>query len=162
MPTIAEIIAARNQKAAAPAQAAKPAEKPAAPRECIAQQVELTEAINRIDAPGKSKPKSLILDSKPIPQELPPKPPEDPRMLGARVGEALTVLPDQPTAEQAAWDEAQNSFMTDLVIMADPNPDSEHAWIALKPALGNLRPILLHKLPFWPHPERKLSPSAPL
>ena len=159
MATIAEILAARNAGKAPAAAAPLPQ---AAPRESITQQVESTEAINRIDPPGKSKRGSLILDSKPLPVELPPPAPEDPRMLGARVGEALTVLPDPAPAAMAAWDAVQNSFTTDLVIMSDPNPEAEHAWIALKPATGSaLRPILIHKLPFWPHPERTTLPNAP-
>jgi len=163
MATIAEIIAARagkNVATATPPPATKPQAAPA-PKESIAEQIELTEAINRIDPPGKRKGGSLVLNNAPLPPDPKPIVPEEPRALAARVGEALTVLPDQASTEVLAWDEIKHAFATDLVIMSDPQPGAEHAWIALKPAVGGLRPILIHKLPFWPHPEAVNLPGEP-
>jgi len=161
MPTIAEIIAARaagkNPATAPPA----PAESKPQPKHSPAEQVELTEAINRIDPPGKRKGGSLVLNNAPLPPEPKPIVPEEPRALGARVGESLTVLPDAASAEVLAWDEIKHAFTTDLVIMSDPVPGAEHAWIALKPASLGLRPILIHKLPFWIHPETIKAPGDP-
>ena len=77
------------------------------------------------------------------------------------VGEALTVLPETAEPVAQAWDAVLNRWETDLIIMADPEPGSESAWLALKPATGNGLPIMLHKLPFWPHPQRKTANGDP-
>ena len=70
-------------------------------------------------------------------------------------------VPVLPTAQQTAWDAVLHRWETDLVIMQDPEPDSEAAWIALKPATGGGLPVMLHRLPYWPHPERKQRPNEP-
>ena len=158
MPTIAEIIAARSANVPR-AGHLPPSASPAvsAPKINMAEQVELTEAIDRIDLPGKRR-GSLVLDSKPTP---PPAIPAEPRMMGARVGETLNVMPENPTAQATAWDAVLNRWETDLIIMADPEPGSESAWLALKPGTGGGLPVLLHKLPFWPHPARKHLDNGP-
>lgn len=165
MATIAEIIAAR--------QAAKNGTSNEGKKETLAETAALNEAIDRIDPPGKSaraetarKLTGLIL-SKDMPcapeargQATPIAGPE-PRMLGARVGEAITIESDAATAQSRAWDAVRNQWETDLCIMADPEPGSESAWIALRSADGAGLPILLHKLPFWPHPARVHPPNEP-
>lgn len=142
--------------------------------ESLAEKMAAKEAIDRIDPPGKSerataarKSAGLIL-SKELPngpetrgQATPIAGPEEPRALGARVGEALTVVPDEPTPQGVAWDAILNRWETDLVIMADPAPGSEAAWIALKPGTGGGLPVMLHKLPFWPHPQRQQTEDEP-
>jgi hypothetical protein len=160
MPTIVEILAARANKTPPTAAAAAVNSKP---RPSIAEQVELVEAINRIDAPGKQRGGSLVLSAKtePVPVEPKTEAPTEPRMIGARVGEALNVLPECPTIQAKAWDAVLNRWETDLIIMADPEPGSESAWLALKPATGGGLPVLLHKLPFWPHPQRVITEKEP-
>lgn len=160
MPTIAEIIAARKAGAKNPATATTTTQA-AAPKESLAERVELVEAINRIDAPGKRKGGSLVLDNAPLPPEPKEEVPAEPRMLGARVGEVINILPESPAPQAVAWDAVLNRWETDLVIMQDPEPGSEHAWIALKPTTGGGLPIMLHKLMFWPHPERTFPASEP-
>lgn len=170
MPTIAEIIAAKKAKehAAATGQPA-PQAAPPARRETLAEAAEAKAAIDRIDPPGKSerataarKSAGLIL-SKAMPErpDMTPPPDDEPRALGARVGQALTVVPDEAPPQSVAWDAILNRWETDLVIMADPEPGSEAAWLALKPGTGGGLPVLLHKLPFWPHPQRKQPPDEP-
>ena len=169
MPTIAEIIAAK--KAGATAAPAKPAPiaTTAAPKESLAEKLEAKAAIDRIDPPGKSerataarKSAGIIL-SKDLPEkpDMTPAPDDEPRALGARVGQALTVMPDEAPPQSVAWDAILNRWETDLVIMADPEPGSEAAWIALKPGTGGGLPVMLHKLPFWPHPQRQQKEGEP-
>lgn len=160
MPTIAEIIAARNAGAKNLPTATTPP-LPAKPKESLAELVEATEAINRIDALGKRKAASLVLNDKPLPEPPREAAPYEPRALGARVGEAINIVPETPTAQQTAWDAVLHRWETDLVIMADPEPGSEAAWIALKPATGGGLPVMLHRLPYWPHPERKQRQNEP-
>lgn len=53
MPTIAELLAAKQAKQAAPPASPKSAPVTTAPKESIAERIELDEAIDRIDPPGK-------------------------------------------------------------------------------------------------------------
>jgi len=161
MPTIAEIIAARAAGKNPATGTPVPVAPAAKPKHSLAEQVELTEAINRIDPPGKRKGGSLVLNNAPLPPEPKPEVPAEPRALGARIGEAINILPENPTAQATAWDAVLHRWETDLIIMADPEPGSESAWVALKTGTGGGLPILLHKLPFWPHPERKHLPGEP-
>ena len=165
MPTIAELIAAKNAaKLNPPPPPVAAVAPPAAKRESMAETMDLREAIDRIDAPGKRRPSpGLVLTRSPSPStdELAPPTPviAEPRALGARVGEALTVA--GPTPQAMAWDEVLNRWETDLVIMADPEPGSESAWLALRPMTGGGLPVMLHRLPFWPHPARRMTEDEP-
>lgn len=168
MPTIAEIIAAKKAKENAGTTAPAAAQAAPVKRESLSEKLETVEAINRIDPPGKlerataaRKSAGLILNDAPIAKEPLPEVPAEPRALGARVGEPINILPECPTIQAKAWDAVLNRWETDLIIMADPEPGSESAWLALKPITGQALPILLHKLPFWPHPQRQPKDGDP-
>lgn len=159
MATIAEIIAAK--KSGGTSNIERPTSNIEGKKgETLGERVELKEAIDRIDSPGKServaaarKSAGLILN-----QSMPCKPesrgqatpiagPPEPRSLAARVGEALTVLPTGADAATVRWHEALNAFETELVVLRDP-VEPEVCWLAVR--LGNgLPPALLHRLP-WP------------
>ncbi|NQX00105.1 hypothetical protein HQ447_05550 [bacterium] len=161
MATIAEIIAAK--KTGGTSNIERPTlnvEGKKGKTETLAERVELKEAIDRIDSPGKServaaarKSAGLILNqSMPCAPEsrgqaTPIAGPPEPRGLGARVGEALTVLPAGADSATTMWHEALNAFETELVVLRDP-VEPEVCWLAVR--LGNgLPPALLHRLP-WP------------
>ena len=136
MPTIKEIIAARE--------AAKNQPAPAASQ------------------PGKPISVGLVL-TKATPTTTPPAPapllPER-RSLSEPEGEAIPLAPLDATPAVAAWHEAMNAFDSELCLMRDPiNP--EFAWFAVRFADQPQNPILLHKLPFWEHPRTVRPESEP-
>lgn len=174
MATIAEIIAAREAKkngtpAPAPAGGGKPS--PAAkPKGSIAEMLELREAIDRIDPPGKHATRAIargLVLSKHTPEakeeQAPPTAEPAPRSLGAMSGEELPMCPQGADPETLRWHHAIQAFDTELCAMRDPS-DPECVWLALrhydKPELP---PLLLHRLPvlLWDHPQRVLPEGHP-
>ena len=149
MPTIAEIIAAK--KAAA---ASQPKPAPAPPKPTAAD-IEVEEAINRIDPPGKRRAGLVVSNKTPLaPAATPPKPTlPEPRSLSQTSGEAIPMVPINADPEQATWHAALNAFETELCLMRDPT-DSEVAWLAVKSYRSGMPPILIHRLPWtlWDQP----------
>ena len=136
--------------------------------ESIGDRVELQEAINRIDPPGKSvgataarRSAGIILRKELLElselSELSKLSNEAPcgerRSLSQRQGEAIPMTPLNADLEATTWHQAMNSYETDLVVMRDPI-EPEVAWLAVRPERSDLPPILLHRLPWaiWNYP----------
>lgn len=173
MPTIAEIIAAKNAKKAG-CQIPEPP-KPEVKKESIAERVATKEAIDGIDPPGKSaaaasarKMAGLILN-----KDMPCKPeargqatpiagPPEPRSLSETALQAIPVVPVDADAPTVAWHEVMNSLDTQLCVMRDP-VDPEACWLAVRPDKAGLKPILIHRLPWllWEHPATPKTEDAP-
>jgi len=149
MPTIAEIIAAKK---AATALQPKPAPAPLKP---TVADLEVEEAINRIDPPGKRRAGLVISSKTPLPKaEIAEKAAhKEERSLSQTKGEAIPMVPQNADPEQTTWHAALNAFETELCLMRDPT-DSEVAWLAIKPYRAEMPPILIHRLPWilWDQP----------
>ena len=87
-----------------------------------------------------------VLDARPLPvNKLMPADALD-RSLGyIEPGEQLPMELVTDIPEEQAWNEARNSPSCELGILLEPR--GEHAWIAVQPITGNLKPILLFRLP---------------
>jgi hypothetical protein len=157
MPTIAEIIAAKKA-AAAGAIAHGIATIPKKP---TAADLEVEQAINRIDPPGKRRAGLVVSANKPLaPAEIIEKSAyKEERSLSATQGEAIPMTPSNATAEERTWHEACNAFESELCVMRDPQ-DSESVWLAVRPNRQGLPPILIHRLPWtlWEHPAANKDP----
>jgi len=177
MPTIAEIIAARqaakNQPAASAPQKVSNDTTATAPKESIADRVATKEAIDRIDPPGKSeaaanarKASGLILNRnmpgspEPRGQATPIAGPDLPRSLGATEGETIDVTPLEADECIKDWHKAVNAFATDLCIMRDP-VDPERAWLAVRLEEAPRHPLLIKDLLIFDHPLAHRNPSEP-
>jgi hypothetical protein len=176
VPTIAQIIAAKQAGAAAAVAAGKPVTYAAAtaPTETLAERAATIAAIDRIDPPGKQeratsarKSAGLIL-SKDLPggpeargQQTPIRGPEDePRSLSATEGEAIPMVPVTATATEQSWHAALNAFESELCLMTDPK-DPERAWIAVRLDGQEEWPILLKSFPLYQHPRTARPPNEP-
>lgn len=87
-------------------------------------------------------------------QRTPVRGPEDmERALGATQGELIPMTPTGAGEHTRAWHQARVALQSDLCVMRDPE-DPEACWLALRPELGQLEPLLLHRLPWllWDHP----------
>jgi hypothetical protein len=154
MPTIAELLAARKA-AASPAKVDPP----------TTADLELEEAINRIDPPQRGKRRAgLVLSAKtPLPPaEIAQKAHHaEMRSLSRSEGEAIPLTPCNATKEVETWHEALNSFESSLCVMRDPQ-DSDVVWLAIRPDREGLPPILIHRLPWvlwdYPHPPTDKDP----
>ena len=87
-----------------------------------------------------------VLDAAPRPANK-PQPADTPdRTLGyIEPGEQLPMEIVTDIPEEQAWNEARNSLSCELGILLEPR--GEHGWIAVQPETGNLKPILLFRLP---------------
>jgi len=153
--TIAEIIAAK--KAAA---ASQPKPAPAPPKPTAAD-LEVEQAINRIDPPGKRRAGLVVSNKTPMaPAEIAQKSAyREERSLSATQGEAIPMVPLNADPETQTWHAALNAFETELCVMRDP-VDSEAVWLAVKSYRDGMPPILLHRLPWilWEHPAANKDP----
>lgn len=147
--TIAEIIAAK--KAAAGSTPAKPAPS----TQPTAADLEVEEAINRIDPPGKRRAGLVVSNKTPLqPAVIAEKVAhKENRSLSQTSGEAIPMVPVNATPEEQTWHAALNAFETELCLMRDPQ-DSEVAWLAVRSYRAGMPPILLHRLPWilWDQP----------
>jgi hypothetical protein len=140
MPTIAEIIAAKKAAAGNPAAKREAYADSYAPRETIAERIDLKDAIDRIDPPGKSqrataarKSAGIILN-----MELPPAP-KDHRL---EVPQEIT----QPADDQP------------LCIWVDKGT----LWLCMPCAVASMPPIKVLRLPWsvWPAPAPQPLPEG--
>lgn len=155
MPTIAEIIAAKKAAAAkftehvAEAYIKHPTIKP------TAEDLEVEQAINRIDPLGKRRAGLVVSNKTPLqPAIIAEKAAHaENRSLSQTSGEAIPMTPSNATAEERTWHEACNAFESELCVMRDPQ-DLEAVWLAIKPYRKGMPPILIHRLPWllWEHP----------
>lgn len=178
MPTIAEILAAK-QAAKAPAAAAepRPAEKKLTLAEKAAkieQEREVTEAIDRIDPPGKREKSEshratvgLVLNrNMPVPENGEPRGQATPiggpeeRALSATSGEVIDMTPVGADPATVAWHAAQSALESDLCVMRDPS-DPEACWLALTSAGPDRQPLLLHRLPWLLYEAPATATGAP-
>jgi len=77
-----------------------------------------------------------------------------PRELGAMErGERVPMdyPPQNCTEEEQKWFSSLHSFETDLCIVIDP--DSQHAWLAVKRSNHDSAPLLLHRFPLLNRPQ---------
>lgn len=148
MPSIAEILAARSRKTAVGGPSAEAAQ-PAARRESIAESMVATEAIDRIDPPGKRQRPSaapVIRKEAPVAKVAENVPqPEDPeaRELGRTEGESIPLIP-------AEKDPALQALENELCVMTDPR-DPEACWLTVRRPGFPL--VFLFRLPLWEHPD---------
>ena len=174
MPTIAEIIAAKQaaKKAPAPAPAASTVAQTSKPRESLAERIATDEAMDRIDPPGKrerdaevrKRVRGIVL-TKELPagenrgQATPVQGPEE-RALGAVAGELINMTPADASEETAAWHRALCGLESELCVMRDPT-DPEVCWLALRSA--NHPPLLVHRLPWllWDYPQAEKPDGQP-
>lgn len=179
MPTIAEILAAKQAAKAPGAAEPRPAEKKLTLSEKAAEiekEREVTEAIDRIDPPGKQERREanrrttgLILNrNMPVPekgesrgQATPIGGPEQ-RALAATSGELIDMTPEDAAPETAAWNSAMIALESELCVMRDP-ADPEACWLSLKSAGMDRKPLLLHRLPWliYEHPEAERPENEP-
>jgi hypothetical protein len=126
------------------------------------EEVELTEAIDRIDPPGKRKAAGLVIreTQSPIVPEVKPQVVEDVRSLGHIEGEAIDLTPLLATPMEADWHRAYNAIESDLCIMRDPR-DPERAWLAVRSAGMTAWPILIKSLPLYEHPRTERPERLP-
>jgi len=145
MPTIAEIIAAKQAAATPPVATAPPVDVDPL----------LESAIDRIDPPAAGKRRAgLVLSAKtPLqPAEVALKAHHSElRSLSLPQGEALPVLPVAADAATTAWHQAINAFETELCLMRDP-VDSDRGWLALR-LDGQEMPLLLKSFMLFDHPQ---------
>jgi hypothetical protein len=100
--------------------------------------------------PGKSR--GLVLSTKrPTEPQLPSLAYHEERSLAVSSGQGIDMTPVNPTVEESIWNQALNSFASELSITNDP-ADPTHAWIAIFPHGLNTTPILLHRLQYREHP----------
>jgi len=97
--------------------------------------------------PGKSR--GLVLSTRR--PALPSLAFHDERSLGVSSGQGIDMTPVNPTVEESIWNQALNSFASELSITNDP-ADPTHAWISIFPHGLNTTPILLHRLQYREHP----------
>jgi len=155
MATIAEIIAAKKAAAAT--------SKPPAPvvAQPLAEDQELTEAIDRIDPPGKRR-AGLVLSAKtPLPPAIVAEKLAyaEMRSLSQPQGEAIPVLPTLADNPTIAWHEALNAFESELCMMRDP-ADLERGWLALRMP-GQALPLLLKSFSLYAHPDMARADNEP-
>lgn len=139
MPTIAEIIAAKNAAAKGHTEAAaQPAKKPSGP--------------------------GMILRASEDPERAEPTPPQfgpSHRSLSTTSGEDIPMTPVGATPDVQLWHSALQAFDTTLCLVHDQDPRNERAWIAVRrPDLPN-DPIFLFPLPLYPHPKPLHIPGEP-
>ena len=151
MPTIAEIIAAK--KAASAANPTQTLRKPYV----AAADLEVEEAINRIDPPGKRRAGLIISSKTPLPKaEIAEKAAyKEERSLSQTKGEAIPMVPINADEMTTTWHAALNAFESELCLMRDPT-DSDVAWLAVKSYRAGMPPILIHRLPWtlWDQPHK--------
>jgi hypothetical protein len=99
--------------------------------------------------PGKSR--GLVLSTRRPEPALPSLAFHDERSLGVSSGQGIDMTPVNPTVEESIWNQALNSFASELSITNDP-ADPTHAWISIFPHGLNTTPILLHRLQYREHP----------
>ncbi len=75
----------------------------------------------------------------------------DERNLSQTSGHGVDHTPVMATETQQAWNQALNSFASEMCIVSDPK-DPEMAWIALRINGQEERPLLLYRLQYWQHP----------
>jgi len=97
--------------------------------------------------PGKSR--GLVLSTRR--PALPSLAFHDERSLGVSSGQGIDMTPVNPTVEESIWNQALNSFASELSITNDP-ADPTHAWISIFPHGLNTTPILLLRLQYREHP----------
>jgi hypothetical protein len=158
MATIAEIIAAKKAAAATL--------KPPAPvvAQPLAEDQELTEAINRIDPLGRHRAGLVVSAKTPLPPAIIAEKLAyaEMRSLSRQQGEAIPMTPNDADNETATWHEALNSFETSLCVMRDPK-EPEVIWLAVQAERNGLPPILIHRLPWclFDHPATLSSDGQP-
>ena len=160
MPSIADIIAARKAGIKPQVIITPPAPVVLQPS---AEDQDLTEAIDRIDPPGKRKAVGLVLSlppQLPIAPEVKALPVEDVRSLGHTEGETIDLTPVLATQTEADWHRAYNAIESDLCIMRDPQ-DPERAWLAVRSAGMTAWPILIKCLPLYEHPRTTRPENEP-
>ena len=143
MPSIAEILAARQQAASGAegrTGASDGAKKP--PRSGVT-----------IRAGEAAVKQATVLPD--VPLDLP-----GPRSLGSTTGEAIDLTPAGAGPETVTWHQALMAYESQLVITNDPDPRNESAWLAVM-VPGQGLPILLHRLPFRLHPWTQHDEDAP-
>lgn len=147
MPTIAEIIAAKQAAATPPVATAPPVDVDPL----------LESAIDRIDPPAAGKRRAgLVLSAKtplPVADVAEKGHHAELRSLSQPEGEAIPMTPANADKETTTWHEATNSFESSLCVMRDPK-EPEVIWLAVRADRDGLPPILLHRLPWllWDHP----------
>jgi hypothetical protein len=99
--------------------------------------------------PGKSR--GLVLSTRRPEPALPSLAFHDERSLGVSSGQGIDMTPVNPTVEESIWNQALNSFASELSITNDP-ADPTHAWISIFPHGLNTTPILVHRLQYREHP----------
>lgn len=140
MPTIAELLAAKST-AAAPAKSGAAAQEAAA-KKSLTPGLKIREA-DRDPEPAEKSPEVEI------------------RSLSSTCGEAIPMTPVNAPPDVLAWDSALNAFATELCVMEDPNPEAEHVWLAVRRIDRQSEPILLYRLPLFPHPQATRRPNEP-
>ena len=153
MPTIAEIIAAKKAAAAkftehvAEAYIKHPTIKP------TAEDLEVEQAINRIDPLGKRRAGLVVSNKTPLqPAIIAEKAAHaENRSLSQTSGEAIPMVPKNADQEEKTWHEACNAFESELCLMRDPT-DSERGWLALR-LDGQEQPLLLKSFMLFDHPQ---------
>lgn len=136
MPTIAEILAAKSGKAAAPVQpgaAAPAAKKP------LADGLKI----------GPDKPTITPFDQ---PSEILP------RSLSSTSGEDVPRAPLNATPQELVWHSALEGLNKELCVIPDPDPRSERAWLAIRRPEEPQRPLYLFALPIFPPPGTEIEP----
>jgi hypothetical protein len=136
MPTIAELLAAKSGKAAAPNQpgaAAPAAKKP------LAAGLTIT--------PEKQSPIPFGQPSEILP-----------RSLSSTSGEDVPRCPNNASPLEVVWHSALEGLNTELCVIPDPDPRSEQAWIAIRRPSEPERPLYLFALPMFPAPGGPIQP----
>ncbi len=155
MATLKEILAAKAKEQGSPAP--KAGLVPAA--EFVEQEANKRGETTGMIIKAEDEKKKLAASIKETMDGLAPKiqpPTPEPRELGAtEKGERLPFqYPENPSdPDDREWFASMHAFESDLVIVLDP--DSKHAWIAVKRNKHHPFPLLLHKLPLH------LLPSQP-
>lgn len=151
MPTIAEIIAAKKA-AAAGAIAHGIATIPKKP---TAADLEVEQAINRIDPPGKRRAGLVVSNNTPLPPAIIAEKAahKENRAISQTFSEAINMTPVEADAEETTWHEAMTAFESQLCVMRDPN-EPDVIWLAVRPNRQGLPPILINRLPWtlWNYP----------
>ena len=124
-----------------------------------AKQVAKEKALAATTTPGKSR--GLVLSTRRQAEpQLPSLAYHDERSLGVSSGQGIDMTPVNPTVEESMWNQALNSFASELSITNDPS-DPTHAWISIFPHGLNTTPILLHRLQYREHPLTKRPSNHP-
>lgn len=151
MATLKELLAAKQAQASE-------AKRPPKGGTTNEEDHELTEAIDRIDPPGKLRDKptrapSLVLSNaaEAQPAQAPlPESWQEGRSLGSTKGELVPM----------AWDYAISRLETDLCVIQCPD-SPESCWLALLSTVGGVPPLLLHRLPWLLYPAKPTAPNEP-